>query len=202
MILRQDPITKFLTLLAFVVNIYLLTFDVSFDTAFPAFLLLGGLVINRYLNLTLDEDEEIDQTEGRDILWYTMLALVGIGAGSVVASRFLFIYPASIQGAIVIPILGVIQLYTLQSMIMAVAEEQFFRGVFLQFFSVWGRWIAIVITTIIGVVYHFRVYGMMPGGLLFVFSAWFCFSYIAWKTQRLSPLICAHLINNFMASVG
>lgn len=201
LILRHDTISKFLILMAYVINIYLLTFDVSFDTAFPAFLLLGSLVMSRYINKIV-EDPEIDEEEASNITYFTALALAGIGAGSMVVSRNLFIFPAKISGELRILAIGVFPLAVLHAALMAIAEEPFFRGVFLQWFSPLGMSVSIVATTLIGVIYHLRVYGTTGGALMYVALAWMIFSYVAWRTRRISPLILAHLFNNLISMLS
>lgn len=200
--LRKDPITELLTILAFSVNIYLLTFDVSFTTAFPAFLLLGGIVLNRYLYNKIPDDPNIDEEEGQTIFYFTMFALAGIGVGSLFVSRTLYIFPATISGEVPVAMLGIVDLALLHALAMAVSEEYFFRGIFLQLFSVMGMGLSIAATTLIGVIYHLRVYGTSGQALLYVAIAWTVFGVVAYRTRRLSPLILAHLLNNAIATIG
>jgi len=202
LILRHDAISKFFILLGFSINIYLLTFDVSFATAFPAFLLLGSLVMQRYLYKRIEEDTSIDDEEAGSIMYFTLLALLGIGVGSLFVSRTLFIFPAQINGPMGPLLLGMFSLNVLQACLMAVAEENFFRGIFLQFFSSFGMGPSISATAMIGVIYHLRVYGASDSGLYYVGIAWIVFGYAAWRTKRISPLIVAHVINNILATMG
>ena len=203
LILRHDAISKFFILLGFSINIYLLTFDVSFATAFPAFLLLGSLVMQRYLYKRIEEDTSIDDEEAGSITYFTLLALLGIGVGSLFVSRTLFILPATIGQNTNSMVLGIFSLNVLHACLMAVAEENFFRGVFLQFFSPFGMGASISATALIGIIYHLRVYGTVSGnGLYFVGIAWIVFGYVAWRTKRISPLIIAHVLNNWIATMG
>jgi len=202
LILRHDAISKFFILLGFSINIYLLTFDVSFSTAFPAFLLLGGLVMQRYLYKRIEEDPEIDDEEATGIAYYTMFALLGIGVGSLFVSRTLFIFPATIQGGTGVLMLGLFSLNVLHGVLMAISEEVFFRGVFLQFFSPLGMGASISAAALIGIIYHLRVYGTTGTGLYYVGLAWVTFGYVSWKTKRLSPILIAHILNNYLSLMG
>lgn len=202
LILRHDAISKFFILLGFSINIYLLTFDVSFATAFPAFLLLGSLVMQRYLYKRIEEDPQIDDEEATGIAYYTMMALLGIGVGSLFLSRTLFIFPAQVKGPEGTLLLGMFSLNVLQGVLMAIAEETFFRGIFLQFFSSLGMGASISATALIGIIYHIRVYGASNMGLYYVALAWITFGMVAWKTKRISPLIISHVINNVLALMG
>jgi len=202
LVLRYDAISKFFILLGFSINIYLLTFDVSFSTAFPAFLLLGGLVMQRYLYKRIEDDPEIDDEDATSIAYYTVFALLGIGVGSLFISRTLFIFPATIQNGSGILMLGLFNLNVLHAALMSISEEVFFRGVFLQFFSPLGMGASISAAALIGIIYHLRVYGTTGMALYYVGAAWIVFGVVSWKTKRLSPIILAHLLNNVIATMG
>lgn len=158
--------------------------------------------MNRYLYNRIPDDDVIDEEEGQEIFYFTMFALAGIGVGSLFISRALYIFPASISGEVNLLMLGVVPLALLHAATMAISEEYFFRGVFLQLFSVMGMGLSIAATTLIGVIYHLRVYGASGQALLYVAVAWTVFGVVAWRTKRLSPLILAHLINNVLSVIG
>jgi len=159
--------------------------------------------MQRYLYKRIEEDTSIDDEEAGSIMYFTLLALLGIGVGSLFVSRSLFIFPAQINGPVGPLLLGMFSLNVLQACLMAVAEENFFRGIFLQFFSPFGMGPSISATALIGIIYHLRVYGSVSGnGLYFVGIAWIVFGYVAWRTKRISPLIIAHLINNVLSLMG
>ncbi len=197
---RQDPVSRMLTILAFSVNIYLLTFDLSFDTAFPAFLLLGSVVMYRFMWDDVPSDEEIDVEEVGGIFWFTLVALFSVVVGSIISSPGLYIFiPSSMTQLSTSLGMAPIYVLTLHTSLMAIAEEQFFRGVFIRLFSGWPPGFTIFFVTAIGVLYHIRVYGSSGFALLYVAGAWIGFTWVAIRTGRISPLIIAHIINNVLA---
>ncbi|MDE2233802.1 MAG: CPBP family intramembrane metalloprotease [Patescibacteria group bacterium] len=94
------------------------------------------------------------------------------------------------------------------SLDMAIAEEQIFRGFFVNYlaFSKFGphfkpNYAAVIDGAVFGV-YHWGVYGGDPSAIIIVAGAGMVMSAVDLSTGRLLPSTIAHLINNFLSSGG
>ena len=81
---------------------------------------------------------------------------------------------------------------------MAVAEEQFFRAGLLSWIraSVSDNTVAIVASAAIFSAYHLAVYGIDINRLVYVFIGGVVLAWLVVKTNRISPSIIAHMLNN------
>jgi len=203
-LIREDPLSRLFTFTAGLIVIYLATFEQGFVAIFPGFLLLMGLVIGRYLKLKYEVDPSLSDEESTSILLYTLIALLGMVIASLIAGFDIFLHRSTISLKGVM--LSGVPLMPLHALLMAVAEEQFFRGAVLEWIiQKTGQAIIVIpsiISGIIGAAYHMAVYHTKPDALIYVFIAWIILSYVAIKTRRLSPTMLAHVINNFMATMG
>ena len=191
--IRHDKIALSLTAIAGMISIYLGLFQSQMGIVwFPALLLILGLQLNTYVNRKYDYDDDIDQREGGRIIYATMMAVVAISVTSLVMNIPFYKRTADIIG---------LSLFDakLYAGLMAVAEEQFFRGFLTNFAYRYGlknTATASVASALIGTVYHFMRYGEDPSALMFVFLGFVILSFISLREQRLSPAILAHLIHN------
>ncbi|NVM21655.1 MAG: CPBP family intramembrane metalloprotease [Desulfobacterales bacterium] len=190
--IREDSISLGLSLVGIMLLLYLSTF-VGFSDflLIPTILLLSGLVLQMYMKQKIEHDVTLEPHEAKNILLYTLIALVGIGLGSLV-SEGLFKPPQPLA----------LSVYD-QAMIgsfYAISEERFFRGAFTSFLT-WKikfGMVANVGSGLIFGVYHFAVYGSSPDKIMYVVFAGLILSYVVLKSGRLTPAILAHLGNNLM----
>lgn len=191
--IRQDPISKGLTIIGLLIPVFISTFELTLYTLFPSFLLIAGIVGQRYVLKKIEEDPTIDVGEFSDIMFWTFTALAVIFASSLVIPYFNF--PSSIETET----LDIMSL-RLFVVLMAIAEEQFFRGFLTNFFLVkLPPAFAVLASGSIFAIYHFGVYGTSFDLIGYVWIAGTILSYIAVKTQRLSPCMLAHIVNNLLA---
>jgi len=181
-----------MTAIAGMISIYLGLFQARFDIAwFPALLLLMGLELNEYVNKKYDYDDDLDESEKGRIFLATALAIVGISLISFIISVPFYRRVASVVTLSVFDA-------KLYAGLMAVAEEQFFRGFLANFALKYtgNTGAAAVVSSMIGTIYHFYRYGGDYNALMFVFFGFLVLSTIALREQRLSPAILAHVIHN------
>jgi membrane protease YdiL (CAAX protease family) len=88
----------------------------------------------------------------------------------------------------------------LYAVLIAVAEEQFFRGAILNFLlTLTNSTVAIFSSAAIFMVYHFAVYGTSTSNLVYVLVGGLALAWAAYRSGRLSPSILAHVINNVLS---
>lgn len=179
-------------------SLYLYTFDLGLLNMFPALLLVMGITMNIYVNKSISYDEIISGGSFRDILIYSVLAIAGLGVASVAAGlgSTLFI-PGSITQLSIAD-------QAVFGIMIAIAEEQFFRGFLTSFF--YSRFnsmvLGVVVSAAVFMVYHLAVYGTTPANLIYVFVAGAFLSYTAIASRRITVPIIGHVINNILAVLG
>lgn len=175
------------------VSVYLATFDLGIVVLFPVILLITGISLQMYVGRKVDEDERIDRKEAGDILMYVVVCLAVIA----VTSFFTSALPNMVSE------LSFTTTDTVMySVLMAVAEEHFFRGAVTGFLlKVTVPSVAILGSGAIFGVYHLAVYGTDPSSMIYVMVAGMVLSWAAYRTKRLSPGILAHVANNIMSTV-
>ena len=195
----QDHISQGLLALAVALMFYFL-FVVGLEALFYPLLLLAGCAVFRvYINKPLDRDEELDRSEGKKVAVGFVLAFTGIIVGN------LFVHdlyrnpqnPLPFTGA-PFPELAALDA-TFFAAMMAIVEEQFFRGEIFE-------WLAYRSTPGIGIIgsaafftaYHFKVYGGDVDSLIYVLVGGVSLAWSVWYTQRLAPASLAHLVNNIV----
>lgn len=114
-----------------------------------------------------------------------------------VENLFLPIVPAQIL-ALSLPMTAL-----MFTVLMAIAETQFFQGELFVILSQHTKSfaIALILTSVIGVVYHLNVYGTDPSALMYVFIGFTMLTWASWKTRRVLPAMLAHLTNNVAGTV-
>ena len=81
--LLEDTISQTLSVLALLLIVYLYTFvGVTDMLAIPLALLLGGVAFQFYMRGKPKHDESLTEKELKNISYYTLIALGGIGLGS------------------------------------------------------------------------------------------------------------------------
>lgn len=193
--IKHDSISKLLIILAVMITVYLTTFTPTVITMFPATLLITGLVMERFLERKLEyTNHMLSESTFRSVGFYTALALLGMLLTAQIQAHLFKGEIAQIAGYNLV----------LYSILIAIAEEQFFRG----FITDWmittlkHPYLAIVASALIFTVYHLARYGTSMNALTYVFAGGFLLSYVAYKSQRISPCMIAHLINNVWAAMS
>lgn len=200
MVIRQDNVSKFLLAVAAMATIFLATFETTTVVLFPVILLVTGLSMEYLLERRKpEEDYEIDDKERTQISVYTILAILAMFATGFFVDWSFDIPTQSITFVSVG--FNAIAYTTL----IAIAEEQFFRGFITDGLIMLCRRIPILGSTpffpitfsaAIFCGYHFSRYGTSPDSLVYVYIGGFILSYIAYRTKRLSPTMFAHVFNN------
>jgi membrane protease YdiL (CAAX protease family) len=188
---RHDSVSKAFTLLALMIVIYIATWEEGYTVLFPAVILLAGFGMSYYLGARIEHDPDLELGEAGQIGYYSVLALCVMAIAGMVYSR-LFL-PELPPGAMAIDTVMFVTL-------IAVAEENLFRGAILPFLGTQiPRLPAILAAAMIFAIYHFSVYRAAPDALLYVFTAGIVLCWITARSQRLSPAILAHVTNNVVA---
>jgi len=189
---RQDTISIAATTAAVMISVYISTFDLGLVSLMPAILLVAGIALQlQGIGFEEPVEGEVFSTEGFETVMYGVLAIAVISIGGFLTARL----PLSTQ-------LSVTDAMLLGSL-MAVAEEQFFRGYVTQWLiSKMGPSPGILLGAVIFTVYHLAVYHTSIENLLYVLIAGMILGWTCNKTGRISPAILAHCINNLLVVVA
>jgi membrane protease YdiL (CAAX protease family) len=191
-VIRQDSYSRMLIIIALGFSLYLATFTPTTIIIFPALLLLSGLVMERFLERKFEavEDTVTSPSTQREVLKYTLIALVGIFfMGFLVKVTF----PLELSGYDII----------IYGFVIGVAEEQFFRGFLLDFFLAYlpSAIMALLASAVSFMIFHFGVMGTAYDSLMYVFAGGLILSWVAYKSRRISPSMIAHGGNNVYAAL-
>jgi membrane protease YdiL (CAAX protease family) len=192
--IRQDTISHMCIVLALAITLYLFTYEKTTIVLFPSILLLGGLV----MELLFERKEEYVDSIGepatlRQIGMWTGVAVAGMLLSGVAINYVKASAPMQLTGTNAI----------LYSTLIAVSEEQFFRGF-------WTDWLlvrlpnpvlALFSSAGIFTIYHFARYGTASDALVYVFMGGFILAFVAYKSRRLSPNMLGHILNNVFSFV-
>lgn len=193
--LRLDLIGAGMVALAVMISIYLSTFEKGFVSIFPAMLLVSGLVLTRMFGREeIEDDMEITRSG-----YYAGIALIGVFAVAMAAPQ-IFTVQSIIPKGLELTASDLVLL----AVLMAVAEEIFFRGFLMAFFtSMSGSfWVSNVLQAIVWAVYHTAVYGSQAWVMVYVVMSGIIFGYVNRMANSLTPSILAHSIINFISSGG
>jgi membrane protease YdiL (CAAX protease family) len=177
------------------VSLYLSTFDLGFLALFPAFLGISGLVMQIYTEKRI----AYVKTSLSSIILYTMIAFGGLMVASLLAKNNPWVLT---QGSIFSASLSKMAVIDQQlfGVLMAISEEQFFRGFITSYFvDRTNPFIGCAGSSGVFAVFHFAVYGTSPTALTFIFMSGLILSFVAYKTGLISPTMIAHIINNLVA---
>ena len=190
--IRQDSLSKMLIVISMMLTVYLATFETTTLVLFPGILLLIGLVMEFYLESKREFVDHITEPKSmKQIGYYTIIALLGM---------FMSGYMIDMTNMTVLSGVSAIGF----GVLMAVAEEQFFRGFITDFLLTRFPNYILALVTSAGVftIYHLARYGGQPDAMMYVFAGGFILSWVSWKSQRLSPCMLAHAINNIIVVMG
>jgi len=170
--------------------IYLSTFETTVTVLFPAVLLITGLVLQFYLQRRVEVVDHLAESAG-NIGFYTLIALAGIALAS-------FMAPAVTRLPAKMELTGVDAM--LYGALIAVSEEQFFRGAILNFLlTLTNATVAIFSSAVVFMVYHFAVYGTATSSLVYVLVGGLALAWADYRSGRISPSMLAHIMNNVIA---
>lgn len=187
---RQDFLSIALTTLGIAVGIFVLLF-IQNEPFFITLIILGitGMLLSIAAVKEYDYDEYVSSSEAYMILAYGVsAALVLILLGTVVSLPKVFALPRYMN--------------MLAAVLIAAAEEQFFRaGLMNLFLSRFSALVAILTTSFMFGLYHMAVYGSEPTAILLTTVGGAVLGFIAVATGRVSTSIVGHMIYNFIAAL-
>jgi len=179
--------------MAALVAVYMATFELGLLILFPVILLTTGIALQIYFTRKVQADDSLDLQETGQILFYTVVCLAVIAATSFFVAALPQVVPKMQLTGFDTVLFGVL---------MAVAEEQFFRGAVTSFLLNYTvPVLAVLGSAAIFTVYHLAVYGTNLSAMVYVFAGGTVLAWVAYRTQRLSPSMTAHVINNILAGV-
>ena len=199
---KQDAISLVFTVFAVVILAYFLPFGGTLFNASVLALLFLVVGVTFPIAFKLEKAESIEEGETEDegnlglIIGFGLLSL----AAFYVVSLAVPIIPSSYLAALSVTSLGVFAASQLFSLMIAVAESQFFQGFLLSFFGRLVGPVAIGVDAVFFMVYHYAIYGGSPDSLFVVLAAGVVLAGVAYRTQRISPVIIGHVLNNAIAS--
>jgi len=130
----------------------------------------------------------------RNVGFYTLIALACLCVNGIVSPSLAKAMPTMVT----IELTGIDAI--LYSVLMAVSEEQFFRGAITNFLlSMFPAPMAIMGSSAIFTAYHLAVYGTEIASMIYVFIGGLVLTWVAWRSERLSPSILAHCCNNILS---
>jgi membrane protease YdiL (CAAX protease family) len=192
---KQDLISITLTVLAGAIFIYASTWGAEYMPT--VLILMCMMTFGLVMNLLVFGGSKVEAGE-RGLSWKTTLFYTMLGLGAIILINYF---------AAKIPIFALVPAQNLDILdtrfllqLVAVAEEQFFRGFMTPYFARYvGFFPGITLSAGFFTVYHFAVYQTNPTALVVVFFGGLVLSFISLKTKRLSPSLLAHVINNSFA---
>jgi len=189
--IRQDTVTIMFTLLAVTISLYLATFEPGVLILFPTILLITGLILQFYLLRRVEVVDSLAEPETLgNIGFYTLIAVAGLGVSSVLAPQIAKAIPMELTGMDAV----------LYAILMAVSEEQFFRGALTNFLLQHTQPMpAIIGSAAVFTVYHLGVYKTIASALVYVFIGGMILAWVGYRSGRLSPCVIAHIVNNVLA---
>ena len=189
--IKQDPISLIASAIAITELVFLSVFpgDLQIDSIIAILILISGLVMQRYFKV--DAQEGIDDKAKSQVFVYSSVAVVIFFILNIYVPKL----PLSVESVIGNAFLP----DKMFELLIAVAEEQFFRGFLANLLITrTNAGIGILMDAIIFAVYHLAVYGNSPADLGIIFGAGLTLAFIDYKTGRVSPSIIGHVINNLL----
>ena len=189
--IRYDNVSITLIVIASAFSVYMFLFSQEAIWLFPATLAGLGIALGLMVKKKFEVDESISETEGTNIFVHTLIALVGIGIGGFVSGQIPTV-PAFVHSLSLTPYDTLIY-----GVLMAIAEEPFFRGFLTNLFlTKLPTFVALIMSAGIFGLYHMKVYGTSPQALSFALIGGLVLAYVAYKTQRITSGLFAHILNN------
>ena len=189
--IRHDSISQTLIIIGVMITLYLATYQLTSVILFPVVLLFSGVMLQLYIERKIEYVNHMTEPSTlKNVAFYTIIAFFGIAlTGYVVANL-----PFELTGFDAL----------LFAILMAIAEEPFFRGFITNYLllKLKNPSIAIILSGFIFGVYHLARYGGDHSALIYVSLGGMILSWAAYRSGRLSPCMLAHIINNIIATMG
>jgi membrane protease YdiL (CAAX protease family) len=204
--IRQDPLSKFLTLFAIseLAIMAIIGGDLLQPTIVAVVLLISGFLFSDKF-AKLKEDEEIDSGELIQTGVYVVLAIA-------VFAFLNFAVPNFGLGALLSNVFKLSNIITLSAapasffalklynVLIAISEEQFFRALFGNVFvSRLGSVMGSFVNGFWFMLFHIPRYANNLNALVIVLFAGMILTFIDLRTERVSTSMIAHIINNLLA---
>lgn len=197
-VVRVDEISWLALVLAVAILIYSATFgaELMLKGVFLVVMAFAGLYLNRLVGRG-GYDPSISRVEGNQIIWW-----FAISFGTIfLLNRLVTAVPSFLSVDTVT--IGAPLTRGLFGVLVAVAEESYFRGFFASYF---GARLGIIggsfASGVVFGIYHLAVYGSSFGFMFIAIFAGIILSYTALRTGRLSITMLTHALNNFIAMGG
>lgn len=168
-------------------------------SVFAVTLILSSFVLNRLLGQE-QIDPSIDQGEFKQSLIWIMASIGVIAVMATVIPRFSGFWAITLDTSKELSTTEVFLIPRMFGILIATAEEMFFRGFATNLFIArTGAGIGVTLSGLFFAAYHVAIYGTNPALMLFVAGAGIMLSYAAYRTGRVSTTIFAHTFNNALA---
>ena len=197
--IRQDYLSKGLTALAAFTLVFLGTFGTTLllQASFIVILILVAFALNSLYKIEF-EDINIDKTESRSIILYGAISL-----GVIVSMNFLVPKSLSIFDLSQVPV-GQLSIVSMSlGVLIAVGEEQYFRGFGLNLMltKLPYSFMAILASAALFTVYHLNVYGSSLDSMIIVLGGGLVLGFAAVQTKRVSTVMLPHILVNVLAGI-
>ncbi len=194
--IQRDSLSDALTIFAVAAGLYLSTFDLGFLSLFLVTLPIAGIALQLYLvEYKIKKQTHVSVPLSRRSLssvgFYVIVgfaAILGVGLAAPYVDKLPFLAQIRLETAPA----------TLLVSVIAIGEEQFFRG----FFANWlvlnskSTFFAILGTTAIFSAFHFAVYGSKLDALFYVLAAGVVLTWLGFVSGKLLVCQLIHIINN------
>jgi membrane protease YdiL (CAAX protease family) len=185
---------------ALMAAIYFATFQTTTIIIFPAVLLVGGLCMEYMLERRKGgfktEDQPETNTSSKSMVstgYYSIIVLCGLLIASSAINLTGYLSSLSFTGSDAL----------LYSVLMAIAETQFFIGFiadwFLSFIKVLWPWGSIFASAGVFAAYHLARYSTDFNALAYVFFGGLILTWVSYRTKRLGPAMLGHSMANVIS---
>ena len=190
--IRRDSLSDMLTVTAFLLCLYFSTFDLGVLILFPVVLLTSGILLQFYMLPKPPKvaERRVTPKAAKKKAYYIILgfvALMGIGIISPQVEKLPFL--SQVQT------LSVVSAVMFVSLI-AIAEEQFFRGFLTNYLSKKSIFLGILGSAAVFGAFHLAVYGMTTSALFYVLASGVLLAWLGIRSGRLFVVMMIHLMNN------
>lgn len=190
---RQDAISYTATALAVALLVYIAVAGIAAlttDAIIACILALSGPALSSYGGFFKRDSEPVQQVAASSGVWVAVDLAVIFSL-----NYFIPRTPLSLASTIGNNLSVQLAFNALE----AIAEEQFFRGFWLNLFlSRVDPYTACVADGIFFGIYHFFVYGYSSSLILLVMLSGMILAYSDWRTGNLAPSLISHVVNNLL----
>lgn len=190
--IRRDSLSDVLTATAFLLCLYLSTFDLGVLIIFPVVLLTSGILLQYYMLKKPSQvrEKHITSKSATNLTYYTVLgfgALMGIGFAAPQVEKLPFL--SQIQTLSTTPAI-------MFTSLIAIGEEHFFRGWLTNYLSKKSVFFGIFGSAAVFAAFHLAIYGMSVSALFYVLASGVLLAWIGIHSGRLFVPMMIHILNN------